>query len=59
MQEQDIEYKGNRICRNRKLNIQEQKLNKQEPETENIQEPEIEYTGTGNLIYKNRKCNPT
>ena len=51
MQEQDIEYKGNRICRNRKLNIQEQKLNKQEPETENIQEPEIEYTGTGNLIY--------
>ena len=36
MQEQDIEYKGNRICRNRKLNIQEQKLNKQEPETENI-----------------------
>ena len=51
MQEPDIEYTGNRTCRNRKLNIQEQKLNKQEPETENIQEPEIEYTGTGNLIY--------
>ena len=36
MQEPDIEYTGNRTCRNRKLNIQEQKLNKQEPETENI-----------------------